>query len=79
MNSTNKISKTEWSWTAFILGPFWYLLKGLTKKGFFLLAVVVLSAGLAAPFIWIYCGVRAKNDLYERNLYDKSRFDMDKI
>jgi O-antigen ligase len=68
-----------WSWTALVIGPFWYLSHGLTKKGIVLLAIALLSVGLAAPFIWIYCAVRAQSDLYERRLFDKSRFDIDKI
>jgi hypothetical protein len=72
-------SQAGWSWSALLLGPFWYLSNGLTKKGLFLLAIALLSVGLAAPFIWIYCAVRAKTDLYERRLFDKTRFDINKI
>jgi hypothetical protein len=68
-----------WSWSALLLGPFWYLSHGLTKKGLFLLAIALLSVGLAAPFIWVYCAVRAKTDFYECHLSDRSRYDIDKI
>jgi hypothetical protein len=79
MTTTDKMLNGGWSWTALILGPFWYLMNGLTKKGIFLLIVAVISIGLAAPFIWIYCAVRAKADFYESKLSAKSRFDIDKI
>ena len=76
---SKKNLSSGWSWNALLLGPFWYLLNGLTKKGLFLLAIALFSIGLAAPFIWIYCAVRAKTDLYERRLSDKSRYDIDNI
>ncbi len=70
---------TGWSWLALLVGPFWYLTHGLTKKGLILLSITLLSVGLAAPFVWIYCAVRAKTDLYESRLFNKSRFDVDTI
>lgn len=74
-----EIANNGWSWSAMLLGPFWYLSNGLTKKGLILLAIALLSVGLAAPFIWIYCAVRAKTDFYEDRLSNKTRFDINKI
>lgn len=86
MNKGNRLlsdkaekSGVGWSWSALLLGPFWYLSNGITKKGIFFLAIVIISVGLAAPFVWIYCAVRAKTDLYEQKLFDKSKFNLDKI
>jgi len=74
-----KSNNTGWSWLALLIGPFWYLSNGLTKKGLFLLAIALFSVGLGAPFVWVYCAVRGKSDLYERQLFDKTRFDVSKI
>jgi hypothetical protein len=79
IEKSKRISVSGWSWSALLLGPFLYLINGLWKKGLFLLAIVLISVGLAAPFIWIYCAMRAKTDLYEQKLCDKSRFNIDKI
>lgn len=78
-NKTIRISEGGWSWLALLIGPFWYLLNGLWKKGLFLLAIVIISVGLAAPFILIYCAVKAKTDLYEKKIIDQSKVDIDKI
>jgi len=29
-----------WSWAAFVLGPFWYISKGMTKKGIWLMVLL---------------------------------------
>ncbi|MFX1679206.1 DUF2628 domain-containing protein [Mitsuaria sp. CC2] len=45
------------SWPAFLFGVFWLLVKGL--YGHFLINVVLvfLTAGIAAPVIWILYGI----------------------
>jgi len=68
-----------WSWVAFVLGPFWYVSKGMTKKGIWLQILCVFSFFTAAPFVWIYCGIRGKSDLYSYRLREKSRLDLSKI
>ena len=72
-------ASSGWSWSALLLGPFWYFSNGLVKKGLFLLAIALFSVGLAAPFIWVYCAVRAKSDLYEKRLIEKTRYDIGQI
>ncbi len=67
--------KHGWNWFALFIGPFWYIFNGLLKKGIILLVIVIISIGLAAPFVWIYCAVRANPDLYEKKLFDKSRLN----
>ncbi len=68
-----------WDWLAFLLGPFWYLWKGMTNKGIWLLVICIVTFLCAVPFIWIYCGAKGKGDLYEYRLKQKSRFDIDKL
>jgi hypothetical protein len=57
-----------WSLGALLFGPFWYLWHGVFAKGLGLLAIAVLTAGLAAPVVWIYCGWRGRSDVFEREL-----------
>ena len=49
-------------WTAFILGPFWYYIKGMQKKALWLLFLCIITFFLAVPFIWLYCGFKAQRD-----------------
>ena len=73
------IPASGWSWLALIIGPFWYFIYGLVGKGAVLLLISILSFGFAAPFVWIYCALRAKTDLHEKTLYNKSRINIEKI
>ena len=73
------IPASGWSWLALIIGPFWYFIIGLVGKGVVLLLISILSVGFAAPFVWIYCALRAKTDLHEKTLYNKSRINIEKI
>ena len=57
-----------WHWPAFFLGPFWYVFNGMTSKGVWLLALCILSALLAVPFVMFYCGAKGKGDLYNHSL-----------
>lgn len=50
---------------ALVLGPFWYLLFGLWVHASIMLGMIFLSAGLLAPLIWLYCGLKANEDLHE--------------
>lgn len=68
-----------WSWIAFFLGPIWYFNNGLFKKASFLLLVCIFSLFLALPFILIYCGVSARDDLYEFKLKEKSKINISAI
>lgn len=68
-----------WDWSAFILGPFWYVSKGMTSKGIWLLVLCIITFLCAAPFIWIYCGAKGKGDWYEYRLREKSKFNLDNL
>jgi len=66
-------------WTAFILGPFWYWINGMHGKFIFLLLVCFFSLLLACPFIWVYCGFRAKRDFQNFRLRKNSEIDPETI
>jgi hypothetical protein len=68
-----------WSWQAFILGPFYYISKGMIKKGVWLLVLVLFSLLTASPFVWIYCGARGKGDWYDYRLREKSRINLNEL
>lgn len=57
-----------WHWPAFFLGPFWYMFNGMINKGVWLLVLCIFSAFLAVPFVMIYCGAKARGDLYNYEL-----------
>jgi hypothetical protein len=61
----NPPPRLSWNWAAALLGPFWYLWRGLWAHFCALTAVVLLSGGLLAPFVWLYCAVKANEDLWE--------------
>ncbi|MER3456881.1 MAG: hypothetical protein C4304_08405 [candidate division GAL15 bacterium] len=57
--------RLSWNWAAAILGPFWYLWRGLWGHFCVLAAVVLLTGGLLAPLVWLYCAVKANEDWWE--------------
>ncbi len=50
---------------ALILGPIWYLLAGLWVHLSIFFSLIFVSGGLLAPFVWVYCGLKANEDLLE--------------
>lgn len=60
------------NWLALILGPVWYFLVGMWVHGSILLSIVFLSGGLLAPFVWIYAGLKANEDLLDYWIARKS-------
>lgn len=60
------------NWLALILGPFWYFLVGMWVHGSILLSIAFLSGGLLAPFVWIYAGLKANEDLLDYQLARRS-------
>ncbi|MGQ0548918.1 MAG: DUF2628 domain-containing protein [Armatimonadota bacterium] len=50
---------------ALILGPVWYLAVGLWVHASIMLGMIFLSGGLLAPFVWLYCGLKANEDFHE--------------
>lgn len=68
-----------WSWSACLLGPFWYLSHGMVGKGFVLLIIDLFTIGFAIPIVAIYSGFRGKPDEYERQLQHRSRINPDDL
>jgi hypothetical protein len=67
----NPPPRLSWNWAAALLGPFWYLWRGLWAHFCVLVATVLLSGGLLLPFVWLYCAVKANEDAWE---YRKARW-----
>lgn len=53
------------NWLALILGPIWYLLVGLWVHASILISLLFLSGGALFPIVWLYCGLKASEDLLE--------------
>jgi hypothetical protein len=68
-----------WHWPAFFLGPIWYLSRGMTAKGMWLLILCLGTFLLALPFVCFYSGTKGKGDWYNFQLRQKSRIDLNKI
>jgi len=74
-----RINNKGWHWPAFLFGSIWYLFNGLMKKGVILLIITIFSGFIALPFIHIYCGVKAKQDLYIQEKKEKSKVYLNMI
>ncbi|MDR7427866.1 MAG: DUF2628 domain-containing protein [Armatimonadota bacterium] len=61
-----------WNWAAAVLGPFWYLLRGLWVHAVILLSLVFVSGGLFIPLVWLYAALKADEDLQEFRIAGKS-------
>jgi hypothetical protein len=68
-----------WHWPAFLLGPFWYMSKGMIPKGVILLLICCFTFLAGVPVILIYSGVKGKSDFYEKQLSSKGKFNINKI
>lgn len=53
-----------WNWPAFFFGGIWYLVKGLFVKCILMLFAVVITAGVAIPFLWLYAAIAGNYDYY---------------
>ena len=60
------------NWLALVLGPFWYFFVGMWVLGAILLSIAFLSGGLLAPFVWIYAGLKANEDLLDYRITQRS-------
>ena len=76
--TANKNQKS-WNWLAFIFGPFWYLAKGMTVKGFWMVILCIFTLFASYPFLMFYCGAKGESDWYECKLKSKGRLDYDKL
>lgn len=62
--SKNGAFTATMNWAALLFGALWYLAKGLWAKGLIIIVLCVITAGVAAPFAWIYAGVAGNYDYY---------------
>lgn len=66
--------RLEWNWFALVFGPFWYLWKGLWVHAGILLSIVFLSGGVLIPFVWLYAGLKANEDLLDARIMWRSYY-----
>ncbi|MDR7543932.1 MAG: hypothetical protein QN120_06765, partial [Armatimonadota bacterium] len=59
-------------WPALILGPVYYVLVGLWVHAAIMAILVGVSGGLLAPFVWLYCGLKANEDVLEFRVASRS-------
>jgi hypothetical protein len=50
----------------------YYLLIGLWTHTAIMLILILVSGGLLAPLVWIYCGLKANEDLLEFRVASRS-------
>ncbi len=62
------------NWWALVFGPFWYLARGLWVHASILLTIVLLSGGTLLPFVWLYAGLKADEDLLDARIAQKSYY-----
>ena len=51
-------------WPPLLLGPFWYIYKGMWAKGGILLGVGFFTGGMLIPFLSLYTGFYGNYDYY---------------
>lgn len=66
--------RLEMNWWGLVFGPFWYLAKGLWVHASILLTIVFLSGGILMPFVWLYAGLKADEDLLDARIMWKSYY-----
>jgi len=62
------------NWWALLLGPCWYLAKGLWVYASILFTIVFLSGGILIPFVWLYAGLKAEEDLLDARIARRSYY-----
>lgn len=60
------------NWPALVLGPFWYFVAGLWVHASILLTLAFLSGGILVPFVWLYAGLKANEDLLDARIMRKN-------
>ena len=53
-----------WSWVGFFFAAIWYLVKGMWAKVLIMVGVLIVSGGILAIPLWLYCGICGKWDYY---------------
>ncbi|MBW6515164.1 MAG: DUF2628 domain-containing protein [Candidatus Cloacimonetes bacterium] len=79
MVNRHNLKSEGWNWLAFIFGPLWYLAHGLILKGIIMILITIATFGFGFPIIWIYCGIRANSDYFEKQLKTHSKYSPNKI
>ncbi len=64
--------RLSWNWLAFILGPFWYVARGLWVHATIMFGLILLSGGVLVPFVWLYCALKATEDGLEFQIQERS-------
>lgn len=62
------------NWWALVFGPFWYLARGMWVHASILLTIAFLSGGILIPFVWLYAGLKADEDLLDARIMRKSYY-----
>ena len=63
--------KTDgWNWPAFLIGPFWYMIKGMWGKGFKYLLILFLVSwtGIGPIIMWFVMGAKFNKEYFEHLL-----------
>jgi hypothetical protein len=69
-NGTEEQTWSGFSWPALFFGIIWLLVKGLYGHFLISLAIVIATAGFAAPVVWIVYGFIG-NDVHKKSLLKK--------
>ena len=70
VNGSRELTWDGFSWPGFFLGVFWLLVKGLYGHFVINLLLVVITAGFAAPIVWVVYGI-AGNGIHKNSLIEK--------
>ena len=70
INGTSEETWEGFSWPAFFFGVIWLLVKGLYGHFLISLVILIITAGIAAPIIWIVYGFIG-NEVHKKSLLKK--------
>lgn len=70
VNGSIEPTWTGFSWPGFFFGGIWLLVKGLFGPFVVSIVLVIVTAGFAAPFVWLACGIMG-NDEHRKSLVKK--------
>jgi len=72
IDSNNSKFTGVFNWAALLFGPFWYLYKGMWKKGLLMIVLgVLVGGGVPLIFFWIYCARAGTYDYYLLKIKNK--------
>lgn len=64
IDQNNGKRSAAFQWLPLLLGPFWYIYKGLWAKGSILLGIGFFTGGMLIPFLSLYTGFYGTYDYY---------------